>query len=31
MKHYEQISLDTNNDLEHEDVFFIIIVGYLDQ
>ena len=31
MKYYEQINLDTNNDIEHEDVFFIIIVGYLDQ
>ena len=31
MKYYEQIRLDTNNDLEHDDVFFMIIVAYIDQ
>ena len=32
MKHHVQMSLDTNNDLERDNVFvFIIVVGYIHQ
>ena len=32
MKHHVQMSLDTNNDLERDNLFFfIIVVGYIHQ
>ena len=32
MKHHVQMSLDTNNDLERDNVFFfVIVVGYIHQ
>ena len=31
IKHHVQMSLDTNNDLEHDNMFFIIVLGYIHQ